>query len=380
MAVSIASENENNDIPDEFKAVYDEIENKLTSAEDRIDLNNIGRNYNTAYGVELLVANSDRGEKLLKERARRAVSLTLDRLKFIGVKSISLSIKYPIFTDRLGRVEEYISFYRFVAEEIKYRDFVLVVEITTSFTEPEFSQLKVDYDGLTVNELSEGISEMALIIVQEMKPDYLTILSEPSTISHNTGLHLSVNDYVSIVRYAALAVRSEDLFVGSGAGTWDEMEYFEALASIEELDYLDIHIYPIQRDFLIDRILAVVELARTHDKRVSIGEAWLYKVTDQELGWITPVEAFGRDVWSFWQPLDERFIKVIVALADQMDAEFCSFFWMRYFYAYLDYSPELARLTEGELMRLVDWEAGSMILYNHPNRNAQIFETLTETP
>lgn len=72
------------------------------------------------------------------------------------------------------------------------------------------------------------------------------------------------------------------------AGTWDDISYFKALADITELDYLDLHIYPIQRDFVMPRVMQLAALARQHNKSVSIGEAWLYKVSERELGKINP--------------------------------------------------------------------------------------------
>ena len=49
-----------------------------------------------------------------------------------------------------------------------------------------------------------------------------------------------------------------------------------------ELDYLDFHIYPVQYGFASDRVLKAAETARAKGKRVSIGEAWLYKVSSRE--------------------------------------------------------------------------------------------------
>jgi len=95
-------------------------------------------------------------------------------------------------------------------------------------------------------------------------------------------------------------------------------------------------------------------IARSAGKAVSIGRAWLYKVWGREFGRVPPVEAFSRDAYSFWQPLDAHFIELVANLARSIEAEFCSFFGMNYFFGYLDYTAETGRLPPGELMKLSD--------------------------
>ena len=164
--------------------------------------------------------------------------------------------------------------------------------------------------------------------------------------------------------------------IGAGAGTWDDPAYFEALARIAQLDYLDLHIYPIQRNFVVDRVWQVTAMARRYNKSVSIGETWLYKVSERELGKISPVKAFARDVFSFWQPLDIMFFETIINLSHQIRADFCSFFWMKYLYGYLDYNSQTRSLTAQELINRVDAEAGRQILDNKLNEAGTRFKAL----
>ena len=63
------------------------------------------------------------------------------------------------------------------------------------------------------------------------------------------------------------------------------------------------------------------------------------------------MEAFARDAYSFWQPLDERFVATVVNLAHTIQAEFCSFFGMDLLYAYVDYTPETSRLAPAQRMQ-----------------------------
>ena len=212
--------------------------------------------------------------------------------------------------------------------------------------------------------------------VTDLKPEYLTILTEPDTQSQNTGLDFSVSNFSSTIQYVVKGLSQSGVQLGAGAGTWSPMAYFNALAKIEQLDYIDLHIYPIQRDFVINRVGRIARTAAEHDKKVSIGEAWLYKVSRRELGRIKPLTAFARDVYSFWQPLDSMFIEMLVDLSRQADAEFCSLFWMKYLYGYIDYNSRTRTLTPQHLINMTEAAAGRRILENRPNQTGQLFKDL----
>ena len=367
-------------VPFRYRWLYNSLYNKLDSLGSSVNAGWDGKRSDVSIGVELLVTNSNRGEILLTDRVFRATLLTLDRLKDLGVHSVALSIQYPILTSSFPRAADYRKFYSRVAREIRRKGFKLIVEIGTTFREPEFSKLKVNYRGLTMKRFMEGLREMAAFVVTDIQPEYLTLFTEPDTQSHNTGLDFTVKNFSETVRYVAKNLSPPGVRLGAGAGTWDNMAYFEALARIPELNYLDLHIYPIQRDFVMDRVIQVAALAQRHNKSVSIGEAWLYKVSDHELGKISPVKAFSRDVFSFWQPLDSMFLETIINLSHRIQAEFTCFFWMKYLYGYLDYNAHTRNLTAQQRINAVDRLAGRNILNNAPGLAGERFKTLIAPP
>ncbi len=368
-----------NAVPSLYRGIYHQLSTKLRELETAISSQPKAEG-NCLFGVELLVANSNRGEVLLTDRVLRATVLTLDRLQDLGVQSVSVSIQYPILVSTFPRSAGYREFYKQVAAEIRKREIALIVEIGTTFREPEFSKLKVDYSGLTMEQFKKELREMAAFIIEDLRPDYLTLFTEPDTQSRNTGLDFSVSNFTDVVRQTAMGLSHKGVRLGAGAGTWDHMDYFSALVRIPELNYIDVHIYPVQRDFVADRVMRVAEMAHGHGKAISIGEAWLYKVRRRELGKITPVEAFARDVYSFWQPLDKQFLEIIVNLSRQVNAEFCSFFWMKYFYAYLDYSEKTKNLHPQQLITAADAAAGRNILRNILNETGNTFKALIAPP
>ena len=164
--------------------------------------------------------------------------------------------------------------------------------------------------------------------------------------------------------------------IGAGAGTWDDLSYFEALAKQTNLDYIDMHLYPIQRDFLIDRTLRIAKLAQTYGKELSVGEAWLYKAAEKEFRDLMAVQAkiFSRDVFDLWIPLDEKFIEVMVKLSHHLRMEFCSFFWMRYFYGYVEYNQTTKNLMPPQLFRQANEKAFRNIVSNTLSQTGRTFQ------
>jgi hypothetical protein len=363
-------------VPEPYRGIYRELESELSQLNPILAAPWGRKSGPTAFGVELLVANSNRGEDLLNDQVLQATALTLDRLKQIGVKSVSLSIQYPILTRSFPETPAYREFYRKVAAEVRQHGLLLVVELGTMFREPEFSRVPVDYKGLTRDVFNAGLREMAAAVIADIHPDYLTVLSEPDTLARNTGLAFSASQFAATVTSAVRGLDPGSTWLGAGAGTWIALDYFKALADIPELNYLDLHIYPIQHGFASTRVLKATEAAKARGKRVAIGEAWLYKVSSREFGRINPVEAFARDAYSFWQPLDERFVATVANLAHTIQAEFCSFFWMNLLYAYVDYTPETSRLAPAQLMQVSRAAAAEKILAGTLSGTGERFKNL----
>jgi len=372
----VASDPVPGQVPEAYRVIYRELESELSQLNPILASPWSRKTGATTFGVELLVANRNRGADLLDAQVLQATALTLDRLKKIGVKSVSLSIPYPILTRSFPETPAYKEFYRKVATEVRQRGLLLVVEMGTMFRAPEVSQLPVDYSGLTREYFNAGLREMAEAVIADIHPDYLTVLSEPDTQARNTGLAFSASQFAATVKSTVRGLDPGSTWLGAGAGTWLALDYFKALADIPELNYLDLHIYPIQLGFASTRVLKATEAARARGKRVAIGEAWLYKIASREFGQINPVEAFARDAYSFWQPLDERFVATVVNLAHTIQAEFCSFFGMDLLFAYVDYTPETSRLAPMQLMQVRRTAADEKILAGTLSGTGERFKDL----
>ena len=364
------------EVPEGYRSIYREIDAEIDRQLPLIPLPWQQKKTATRFGVELPAADSNHGEALLSEGALQAAALSLDRLKTLGVQCVSLGLHYPILTRAHPRTNDYREFYRRVTAEIRKRGLTIVVEMGSAAREPELSRITVDYGGLKREAFADGLREMAEAVIADIRPEFLTILSEPDTQTRNTGISFSPAEFAGTVRRVAAGLDHAGVKLGAGAGSWVSIDYFKALAGIAELHYLDFHIYPVQYGFASDRILKAGEAARAKGKRVSIGAAWLYKASGREFNRISPAEAFARDAFSFWQPLDANFIQLIVNLARTIDAEFCSFFGTKYLYAYIEHTPETSRLSAGRIMELGEHAAAENIRKGNLSQTGERFKEL----
>ena len=92
------------------------------------------------------------------------------------------------------------------------------------------------------------------------------------------------------------------------------------------------------------------QLAQEAGKPIVADEIGLYKTTGGEgAGPATADAIYRRDVYSFWTPLDVRFLQAMEAWAQKAGASYISVFWATQFFAYLDWTPELDTAPFGQL-------------------------------
>jgi hypothetical protein len=328
-------------VPAAFHPLYDELQTRLEAAQSyfaaRPDAGG-----QPGLVLELLVANGNRGEDLLRPDTLDTTRLFLDRFKEIGARGVAVQIVYPLLGKDYPRSDEYLDFYRAVADEVRQRGLTLIVATGAPFAGTEFSTLHVDYSGKTPKSYLQERLDQASVIAGELRPDYLCLSEEQSTERMLTGLDITTNDYFDFLSSAPAAIESPSgVKLGAGSGSWERQDLVQRLIQETSLDFVDIHVYPLSSGFT-DYLRVTADWAsdaRTAGKEVVIGEAWLYKASAEELqsgvGFQT---LFGRDVYSFWQPLDVMFMDTAVELGRATGVSYLSFFWSRYLFGYVDYA------------------------------------------
>jgi hypothetical protein len=263
------------------------------------------------------------------------------------------------------RSSEYLEFYKDIAAECHQRDMKVLVETGAIFSGTPYSPIQVNWSTYTTESFLNGMQDQLVLIAEEIQPDYLTLTEEPTTQEALTGLTISPSLWTDFVKSTLDRIdRSTVMRLGAGVGSWEDHAFIDAILNIPGIDYVDLHIYPLGKDgVILDRVLDIAQEADNCGKAVRVGECWLYKVLPEELLSGPGIDGsfFNRDPFNFWYPLDARFVDNIMNLADAANMEFVSFFWTRYFFAYLDYSTETRSLSVTEMNRHINQAANANV-------------------
>jgi hypothetical protein len=410
--------------PAEYQATFDELSQTLTTFESQLDASWDGSVGDGRFAGALSVANGNKSAGLLSPSTWTNVLSMLDAYQAMGVKLIKLDVQYPVFTPAFHTylaahpppaipgytysVPNFIgtpnSFYNKLAAEIRSRGLGLWIEYGTLFadyspTPPGAYFADMRTAGLAATQArytSERSAESALIVSQ-LKPDYFSILEEPDTQAMNFGyfpgqvpIFGDAASWRGFVQSAAAAIAAAaptgPTLLGAGIGVWDSETYIPELAGLPALDYIDLHIYPLRSlttNYLqktLDYIDEVHSLAP--GKFVTIGEAWTYKTSAAEVSaGIDFNTVFGRDVYSFWEPVDRQFLDVLFKLMHYKRVAAIMPYWATYYFKQLTYGdPSLNGLTPIQLIGLAGQQSLANIASVTLTGTGEKFEELVATP
>ncbi len=310
------------------------------------------------WGTHLLAADSNDGPALLAPGRLAGIELTLDRFKQMGIQGVSVAIGYPLFTPSFNpQSSQYIDFYKAVAAMVRARGMKFSVEQIVLWNNTNFSPWTFDLSGVTMQQMIDDNRQMAQTIIDQLHPDYLTIMHEPDTFAVLTGKSpfFDSNVAVAYVRGVLQGLSRGSTKVGAGSGTWSGPSYANGIVQTS-VDYLDLHIYWVN-PFSVQSGKEMVALARAHGKPIVIDEAWLYKSVGEGIEGVPGVAGneagFRRDVFSFFEPLDRKFLDRAAEFARTAGAVYFAPYWSNYFFAYLDYDPFTQALPYKELVTVL---------------------------
>jgi hypothetical protein len=373
--------------PKKYQGLYRELDAQLSVFERRLPPVSHGKTPIRA--ATLLSASCQRGEIILGAAQRESTLRELDALKSLGADGLVLQICYPLLTPRFRDPQPFLDYYANLANQVRARGMTLLVEHVCLLPAYASVDARPYYHKLTKQRFGRERYEELKTIVLALQPDYLTLVSEPHT--HSGGLKLTVKDWRNYVQRSVDTLSQQlgsfPTRLGAGSGLWDEFDYVQAFAGIKGLSYIDLHLYPLAADGQsnLDRLLAWPDRVRAidPDKHIVMSETWLYKAGAGEA--LNPVAdaavlnpaVFARDVYSFWAPLDEKFLRVVGAAAREKGIELVAPFWSRYFFAYLDYNDPLTfRLKANDLMSLASQRAYEAILRGQPTDTGLAFRAM----
>lgn len=379
--------------PKKYQDLYRELDAQLSAFDRRLPPVSAGKAPIRA--ATLLSANCQRGEIILGSAQLEGTLRELDALKSLDADGIVLQVCYPLLTPRFRDPQPFLDYYANLANQVRARGMKLLVEHDSLLPAYASVDPRPYYRKLTKQRFERERYEELKTIVLALQPDYLTLVSEPRT--HSSGLKLTAKDWRKYIQRSVDTLSQQlgsfPTLLGAGSGLWDDFAYVEAFAGIKGLSYIDLHLYPLATggQSNLDRLLAWPDRIRAIDpgKRIVMSEAWLYKAGGAEvlnpaadgkklspatlnpatlspatlnLAILNPA-VFARDVYSFWVPLDEKFLRVVGVAAREKGIELVAPYGSRYFFAYLDYNDPLTfRLKAKDLMSLASQRAYEAIL------------------
>jgi len=353
--------------------LYVQLSDDLSSFETQILAEWNGQPYPVVFSTELDLASCSLGVALLSPQHYQMILLQMNQLKALGISAVTIPIHFPLFYapyyQGSPQLQQYVDFYTRLSRDIRAAGLKLIVENQVMF--PPTSQhpqaarrLVAFYKSLSWDDYIIGRAQNALVIAQTVAPDYLTVLSEPITEARQTGqLQIDSADGAAAMVQGILNVLRPSIpatmKIGAGVGTWDPywLQIATALSQNTTMDYLNLDLYPLgaspdgTTDFTT-RAVQMADIARASGKPTAIGQGWLYKARLSELTSASAFYFFARDPFSFWAPLDQRYLKAVVDLAHWKQFEFVSPFWSQYFFAYLDYDSSTATLSANEIRKV----------------------------
>jgi len=353
-------------VPANFRDLYSSIEQNLDTFARTVGSPSNGQKAPVAWSAELLTANCNRGRVLLNPATLNGIRLELDSLQSLGVKAVTICIGFPIlyqpFYEFNRDPEDYarfIKFYRELSADIHARGLKLIVESSIlflgSYSRTSDFKLAEYYPTLDTRQFIDGRAQNIVAIAKEVRPDFLNLGSEPDTqarLSKNAVFD-SPNGYAETIGYFLKQLHQAGVSgipIGAGVGSWQRQgqDFVRALLATG-IDYLDLHVYPVNRNFL-ERTITYARLAHAAGKQVAMSEAWLLKKRDSELGRADDAAdtmVFARDRYSFWAPLDQKFLGALMQFSESNKLLYFSPFWSRYFWSYVDYDPSADGTPEG---------------------------------
>jgi hypothetical protein len=374
-----------NPAPAEFSSLYTYLSNKLATERADLDARGIPRTA-APMGATLLPASSNAGTSLQSPAYEAGTLDYLDQLESMGAETIVLQINYPILTQNfVGAVKlaNYQGFYTRVVAAIKAKGLKVLIEHNNSI--PGYANEDPTTYYSSINKTTFGSESYAevLWIIQNLQPDYLSLLTEPDTVNFGS-FTMSETDWSGYLTSTISALPAHTTKLGAGCGVWEPQAYLDETLNVSGLDYIDIHFYPMASpttDY-IDRFEERIALIKAEDPTLELimSETWLFKVPPEELGGsVADPEYFRRDTYSFWETLDQQYLEYMSWLTNYHGFTLMAPFWMQYFFGYLTYGdPALGGFTDKQVLDESYQKAYEGLSAGTTTNTGKTFQTLAQ--
>ena len=257
--------------PAEFAELYAELSETVLAWEERIDSEwNGAQSSELAFAANLLPANGHNSPLLFNADYYQGTLDYAAAIKSLGCTGVTIEINYPLLTPSFHEtfasdVDAYIAIYqRLIAdlrERLGFKIYIKHNVILPPFANPaSLGQAATAYYQLLRNDpdtlrrfKAERLAETRTM-VERFATDYLTIVAETGTweaYMNFTGSEDDISDEEWLTYAAEIVadlknnpIAGSTTEIGAGGGTWESLALIKAFAGIQDLDFIDLHIYP----------------------------------------------------------------------------------------------------------------------------------------
>ncbi len=368
-------------VPDQFRPLYQELEETLHQARQTYP-------FKKGTARPLVTANLFRATSSYNvpdSEDWKDLLATLDAFQAMHINAVHVLIMAPDLLET--NATALVGFYQRLASEIHSRNMKFYVEhfvyppasahvpkkMQDFLSKHALKGLHDDPQGRKdfLNMMEKEIS----LIYREIKPDYLSFVTEPETLLRWTHLSFSADDLANWVGEVTTRLKSSgaspNTLLGAGALTWESEDFDLKFAQQANLDYIDIHLYALKlkNEDQLDRLSTLVQKIRQQrpNMRIALGEAWLLKTTGASEP-SPPVyrTAFFQNNFSFWSPLDQQFLSLVMGVAQKENISVVvPFFSQFYFTNYTFADAESSNLPPWPLSDVTSWDKALDPIRNH---------------
>ena len=315
--------------------------------------------YPTLQLAQLQMADSNTGPAISGANYLSSVLIQVQQLKAMGFQGVKIEVAFPIlyepFWGSQTAMQPYLTFYQQLAQNIHSMGLKLLVENNVTLAvgnETGWSNVAAFYATLNWNQFIAARATMAGTVAQYMQPDFLMLSEEPDNEALNAGQPNLNNPSLAAAMIAgeitSARLASLTTTLGAGFGTWmgpyspsGLLDYLSAYVTLP-LDYIDMHIYPINTEYggisnLLQNALVIADGAHNALKPVAVSEAWPWKMEDAEFNVVSTDVFRSREPFSFWAPVDTYFVQTMIKLANYSQMLYMTSQGNNFFLAYQTY-------------------------------------------
>jgi chitodextrinase len=338
-------------VPSNYQDAYSTLTTQISTFDAAVRANWNGTPSPVIYAPQLETASAANFTQLLgTSYYTNAVLPELEELQALGAQGVNVHISFPIlyqpfYSSNPSQYQEFVNFYQQLAKDVHARGMKLIVSNVVENVTPgdDVSSFYAYYTSLSWNNYMAGRAQNALNTALLIQPDAMSVITQPDAEASysgqiNAGTVAGSTQLLQTILAALQGGGVTTLPIGAGTGTWlsNYLQFIQSFATTS-VQFIDIHIFPINNSFLMNAITAA-NAAHAAGKQVAISEAWVYKESNSELGTLNLNQLCARDPMSFWAPVDTAFLNALVDFANYEHLTFLSPFWSHYLSAYLNYN------------------------------------------